>query len=463
METINFSKYGKSFQEKILQALFTDKAWAEQMLEVFDPEYFDIKSLQFLSERYFSYAKKYKDFPTPSLLITIVKDDLNSDPILKAQVVELIQRLRENPNPEDLPYVKDKSLDFCKRQALRGALEKAVDMIDKEQYESIVDIIKKAVSSGTSSSLGHNFFEEPDSRFLTIKRNCVPTGLAALDAKGILNGGAGKGELFVVVGATGAGKSHFLTFAGANALRAGKNVLHYTFELSEEQIGLRYDSNLCGINSSDVIENREKVLESYKNENYGKLMIKYFPTSFPTVNTLRAHVEKLKLKGFYPDVILVDYADIMRSTRQFDSLRHELKLVYEELRGLAGELGLPLWTASQSNKEGADSEVIDLTNMSEAYGKAFIADCVVTISRRSIEKATGKGRLFVAKNRFGTDGILFQIGIDTGTSTFTITSDQEIPKSSSPAEEEMNLKASIKEKWKTLMPTKEILPSQNAT
>jgi hypothetical protein len=257
--------------------------------------------------------------------------------------------------------------------------------------------------------------------------------------------------------------SHFLTFAGANALRAGKNVLHYTFELSEEQIGLRYDSNLCGINSSDVIENREKVLESYKNENYGKLMIKYFPTSFPTVNTLRAHVEKLKLKGFYPDVILVDYADIMRSTRQFDSLRHELKLVYEELRGLAGELGLPLWTASQSNKEGADSEVIDLTNMSEAYGKAFIADCVVTISRRSIEKATGKGRLFVAKNRFGTDGILFQIGIDTGTSTFTITSDQEIPKSSSPAEEEMNLKASIKEKWKTLMPTKEILPSQNAT
>jgi replicative DNA helicase len=119
-------------------------------------------------------------------------------------------------------------------------------------------------------------------------------------------------------------------------------------------------------------------------------------------------------------VLIIDYADIMRSSRQYDSLRHELKLIYEELRSFLQEKHIPGWTASQSNREGSGQDVVDLNNMSEAYGKAFVADAVLTLSRRTHEKATGEGRLCVAKNRFGRDGLVYPLLIDTARSKFAV-------------------------------------------
>ena len=245
--------------------------------------------------------------------------------------------------------------------------------------------------------------------------------------------------------------SHFLTMIGANALRENKNVLHYTFELSETAVGIRYDSNLCDIDSSEIMERKEDVKKFYDETRLGRLFIKEYPTNTASVHTLRAHIERLSLKGFKPDMVVIDYADIMRSSRQFDSLRHELKLVYEELRGLAMELQVPIWTASQSNKEGASSDVVDVTNMSEAYGKAMICDFIASISRRPHEKATGWGRLYVAKNRAGRDGIIFPIRIDTARSKFEIVGEADVPQNG-PSEEEAQRK-SLREKWKELKST----------
>lgn len=420
---ITFGTYGKSFQEKIGQALLTDQKWAEQMMEVFDSSYFELKYLQFLADRYFAYAKKYKVFPTLQLLVTIIREDLKvgTDTILRDQIIEYLQRMKANPDPGDLQFVKDKSLDFCRKQALKAALENAVDQMQAEKYESIVDSIRSAVLVGTAPALGHDFFTDYEARFTRLQRNCVATGLEDLDRKEILNGGLGAGEIGVIVAATGVGKSHFLTMLGANALKQGKNVLHYTFELSETAVGVRYDSNLCDMESNQVIDRKEEVMEKYREmKQLGRLIIKEFPTNTASIYTVRSHVERLDVKGFRPDVIIIDYADIMRSTRQYDSLRHELKLIYEELRGFASEKGIPVWTASQSNKEGSNSDVVDLSNMSEAYGKAMVADVVLSISRKSHEKATGWGRLFVAKNRAGRDGLVFPIKIDTARSNFEI-------------------------------------------
>jgi hypothetical protein len=191
-------------------------------------------------------------------------------------------------------------------------------------------------------------------------------------------------------------------------------------ELTEAAVGLRYDSNLCDIDSNLVIDNKDLVLETYRKQKLGRLIIKEFPTNTATIYTLRAHIERLNIKGFQPGLIIIDYADIMRSTRRYDSLRHELKLIYEELRAFAMEKRVPIWTASQSNKEGSMTEIVDLNNMSEAYGKAMVADVVLSISRRSFEKSTGHGRLYVAKNRAGRDGLVFPIMIDTARSKFTI-------------------------------------------
>lgn len=461
-QATGFAAYGKSFQEKIIQALLVDKQFAEQMTEVMNVEYFELKYLQYLANKYFTYAKKYKDFPTFDLLITIIRDDLKngSDVVLRDQIIELLKRIRTNPDPGDLPFVKEKSLDFCRKQALKSALEKAVDLVSTEKYESIVEVIKNAVSVGTTPSVGHDFINDFESRFVRLKREVVPTGIEQLDKKEILQGGLGRGELGCVSAATGVGKSHFLVNLGCNAMREGKNVLHYTFELSETAVAVRYDSNLCDMNSNEVLDKKEEIIKKYSEMKLGRLFVKEYPTSTCTVHMIRNHVEKLSLKGFIPDVILIDYADIMRSSRQFDSLRHELKLIYEELRGLATELQIPIWTASQTNRDASNSEIVGLESLSEAYGKAMVADVIITISRRAHEKASGQGRLFVAKNRAGKDGIVFPVLIDTSRSLFKITGDN-LSLSVAEDEEQSVIKQALRNKWQELQKEDNVIAKKN--
>lgn len=449
-DTTNFSAYGTSFQEKTVQALLLDPKWAEQVIEVLKPEYFDLKYLQFLTDRYYKYSQKYRVFPTMPMLLTIIKDDLkkNSDTLLVDQVISYLQRIKNTPDLTDLPYVKEKSLDFCRKQALKDAMVIAIDDLEEGKYEQIAEGIKKATMIGTTPSLGHNFFVDYEARFTKLNRNAVATGFPALDAKDILDGGLGAGEYGVITASTGVGKSHFLIALACNALRNSVNVLHYTFELSETQTARRYDSNLCDIDSNELFDKKDEVLKKYKDTNLGSLYVKYYPPNTATIYTIRSHIERCTMNGFVPGLIVLDYADLMRSTRQFDSLRHELKLVYEELRGFAGELGVPIWSASQSNKEGANSDVVDLTNMSESYGKAMTCDVVLSLSRRSHEKANGNGRLYIAKNRAGKDGLVYPLKMNTARSQFELVGDCVIPEQDVSSEE--NLRLRIKEKMNSL-------------
>ena len=447
---VTFAHYGKSFQEKIFQGLLTDHRWAAQICEVMVPEFFDVRYLHYLTEKYFTYHEKYKCFPTLSLLVTIIKEDLSEgdDIILRDQIVEFLYRMKMNPDINDIEYVKDKSLDFCKRQAFKEALEQAVELIQTDKFESVVDLMKTAVAVGMPHSAGHDFFEDADARFVKVNRQVCPTGIGRLDAKDILQGGLGRGELGVVTANTGVGKSHYLVAMGSNAMRHGKNVIHYTFELSEYAVGLRYDSNLCGIPSNEVQDHKEEVMKKYEDAELGRLIIKEYPTGSASVVTIRNHIEKLLLRGFVPSVIIIDYADIMRSTKSYDSLRHELKLIYEELRNMSMDMNIPVWTASQANRDSANSEIVGLENMAEAYGKAMVADLVISLSRKPTEKATGGGRLFVAKNRAGRDGLLFPIHIDTARSIIRIVDESELTLEEAVRDDENDMKILLKEKWK---------------
>ena len=444
-----FGQYGKGFQEKIFQSLMTDKVWAQQMVEVMNPSFFDVRYLEFLSDKFFSYFKKYKCFPTLGLLVTIVRDSLSNsdDAILRDQIVQFLHRVKSGTDLGDLGFVKDKALDFCRKQAFKDALEQAVDLIQTEKFESVLTLMKSAVSVGMPSSTGHDFFEDAEARFVKVNRQVCPTGLPRLDAPDILRGGLGRGEIGVITANTGVGKSHWLVAMGANAMKAGKNVLHYTFELTEHAVGLRYDANICSMEINEIQDKKDVVLKKYEDMSLGRLIIKEYPTGSASSITLRNHIEKLMLKGFVPNVIIIDYADIMRSTKSYDSLRHELKLVYEELRNLAMELNVPVWTASQANRDSANSDIVGLENMAEAYGKAMVADLVISISRKAAEKSTGAGRLFVAKNRSGRDGLVFPIHIDTARSTFEILDEKSLTLDEAVKQSDSDMKNLLKKKW----------------
>lgn len=203
-----FTSFGRVFQEKTVQSLLLDPRWAEQMTEVMDSSYFDLRYLQFVVDRYTAYAKRYKTFPTVPILVTILRDDLKgaSDQVLRGQIVDYLRRIQADPELGDLPYVKEKALEFCRKQALRAALESAVDDIEGNRYEAIVDRLKKAVAVGTPTSAGLDLVNDVDARYVATARAPVPTGHPQLDAKGFLSGGLGKGELGVIVAATGVGK-----------------------------------------------------------------------------------------------------------------------------------------------------------------------------------------------------------------------------------------------------------------
>ena len=445
-----FGQYGKHFQEKIFQALISDVRFASQMVEVMHPDFFELKYLHYLTEKYFAYRSKYRNFPSLKLLVSIVRDDLTDDStlLLREQVVEFLHRLKSNPDLGDQKYVKEKSLDFCRTQAFKEALEQSVELIATEKFESVLGLMKSAVSMGMANTTGHDFFKDMEVRFKKSNRIVVPTGIPRLDSHDIFRGGLGKGEIGVVTANTGVGKSHWLVQMGANAMLSGRNVIHYTFELSEESVGIRYDSCFTDIPSNEIVKRKEEVKAFYKGNDLGRLFIKEYPTGSASVITIKNHLDKLLLKDFKPHIIIVDYADIMRSTRSFDSLRHELKLVYEELRNLAMELNIPVWTASQANRDSANSDIVGLENMAEAYGKAMVADVVVSLSRKPTEKAGGTGRLYIAKNRAGRDGLIFPISIDTAKSKFTILDEDHLTLNEALREDKNDMKAKLREKWK---------------
>jgi replicative DNA helicase len=242
-----------------------------------------------------------------------------------------------------------------------------------------------------------------------------------------MNGGLGMGEIGIVVAPTGVGKSHVLVHVGASALSIGKNVFYYTMELNERLIGIRFDSHFSNISSTDCPDNKSillKIREDSK-DTLGRLIIKNYPPRTITTNTIRAHIEKMSYKNIKPDLIIIDYAAIIRSTERYELPRLEMQCVIQEIRKLGQELQVPIWTALQSNKEGAKSDIIDVTNMAESYGQAAEADFVIGLQRQSKQKSTGYGTLFVAKSRLGIDGLQFPIHLNTACSKIRVLTESE--------------------------------------
>lgn len=772
-----FTDFELPFQEKIVQALLTDRNWASQMSEVLEVEYFEYSHLQLLTEKYLGYYNKHKEFPSLDLMIDIIKAELknNADLALREQIINVLKKTKANKDLGDLHYVKEKAMEFCRKQKFKNALIDCVELIENQStYDKAIEIVKKAITAGQLQSPGLSLEDDVDARYSETFRKTIRTNIKtssgdfSLDDRKILNGGAGSGELNVVIAPTGChakdtlilmfdgklkfvqdihvgdqimgpdsrprtvlqlvrgidkmyritpikgesfvvnenhilslretktgkicnlsvkeylsksnnfkhlyklyrsgpvqfseesekkqlpiepyilglllgdgslskkrievttadkeivdvlegfsckrniglskhtgkskssgyyftnngkhnnalrqeleglellekksgdkfipfnykvaslksrqellaglidtdgslhhgcydyisksktlaedvvfvarslglaaypkkvvkscqtgasgvyyrvsisgnldqipcllvrkkalprkqkknslntgftlealeednfygftvdrdhlylmgdftvshncGKSHFLVHVGAQALLQGRNVLHFTFELNERATGVRYDSHLVRIDSLDCFEHKEYIKEFYKENlgKLGKLRIKYLPTGQANVNTLRTFVEKLALENFRPDMIVIDYAGIMRSTERYELERMELKKIYEELRAFANELDLPVWTACQSNKDGADSEIISLKNMAEAYAQAHICDFVIGLGRPEAQKATGRGTIFVAKNRAGLDGLSYKVEINTAQSRITMLSEDEV-------------------------------------
>lgn len=425
-----FQKLGKSFQEKVLHALIVDKKWSMSFVEVFNvDECFDYPPLKISATTYINYYNKYKEFPSLDLLKTIIKDEYPNvnDLVIREKTIAILNKFEKSEDLSDLHWVKEKAFGYCRQQLLKTALLKGAEVIATEKYETVVDLMKNALAAGMATSPGHDYNADIDARYSETYRNPVATGVPQLDDKKIMNGGLGMGEVGIIVAPTGVGKSHVLVHLGASAILNGKEVFYFTMELNERLIGIRFDSHIMNIPSLECQDNKDLIKEYFQknSDKLGKLRIKEYPTRTITANTIKAYVERMSYKNIRPDLIIVDYAGIMRSTEKFDLPRLELQCIIQELRKLAQELRIPIWTALQANKEGAKSDIIDVTNMAESYGQAAEADFVLGLQRKSENKSTGLGNVFIAKSRLGIDGIQYAIHLDTACSKLRILTDME--------------------------------------
>jgi replicative DNA helicase len=414
----NFSKYGKRFQEDLLHLIVEDRPFADQMEEIVDINFFELKYLRVFLKKLFDYRNEYGVHPTKQTLATILRTEMDHEnESTQKQVRDYFARLLVKNKITDEKYIKSTSLDFCKRQKLKEALMESVDLIQNSSYDAVRTVIDNALKLGMDNDFGHDFIKDFELRYEIKTRNPVSTGWSRIDK--LTKSGLGSGELGVIIAPTGAGKSMALAHLGAEAIKSGKNIVHYTLELSEGITGQRYDSCVSGIPLSSLFGRKDEVLETIA-DIPGSLIIKEYPTKTASPNTIRSHLEKLKKQNQKVDMIIVDYADLLRSCTSFKEKRNELESIYEDLRAIAQENKCPLWTASQTNRSGLNAEVVTMESISEAFNKCFVADFICSISRTIRDKNTNTARMFVAKNRNGPDGLVFPMHIDTATVTLQV-------------------------------------------
>ena len=428
----SFSKYGKSFQEKLAFLILDDRVFADRMLEVLDVEFLEFKHLQVFVQKIFAYKMKYGTQPSHETMKTIVRSQLEDEnEALQKQIREYFARaLSDIRILDSAEFVKDTSLEFCRKQKLREAMIKSSTLLQKCSFDEISVLINNALKAGADSDFGYDYIKDFEKRFELSTRETITTGWEKVDQ--ITGGGGGRKELGVVIAPTGVGKSMVLVHLGATAVKAGMTVVHYTLELADTVIASRYDSCITGIRLNEVKERKQDIKKTLDGLD-GTLIVKEYPTKTATTNTIRAHLEKLKQQGINPDMIIVDYADLLKTLSARQEKREELESIYEDLRAIMQENNCVGWTASQTNRTGLNQEIITMQAISEAFNKCFIADFIFSVSRTSEDKQTNGGRIYIAKNRNGADGIVYSIFMDTANVDIKVVGKYENEAHSSPS------------------------------
>ena len=403
--------FGSGFQTKCIANLVSDRAFLERIIDIISPEYFETDAHKWIVKFVTNYFPKYRDVPSMEVFSgEILK---LQDEVLKTAVKDQVIAAYKVMSSNDREYIKEAVLTFCRNQKLKNAIGTSIDYLKKGDYEGIWHIINEASRAGVERNLGHDYFTDIDLRMTAAAREMIKTNWPLIDTH--LDGGLGKGELGFVVAPAGSGKSWFLARLGCEAMRQGKNVMHITLELNEKYVGLRYDAIFSGIAFQDVRKHVDLVKNSIADVK-GKLFIKYFPVKTASAATIKMHIDRLQLiTGVKIDLLIVDYADLLRPFTPDKNANSysDGGSVYEELRSILGELQIPGWTASQSNRGAHEDDVIEAGSVAESYKKIMTGDFIMSLSRKTEDKVSGTGRVHIIKNRFGPDGVTYPCEFDT--------------------------------------------------
>ena len=379
--------YSYEIQRLYLEMFMSDAVTFVRCQNIFDPENFDRKlqdTARFITE----YVNEYKVMP-------------------EAQIVNASCDIYLNPASlpeENYSWLMNEFEQFSRHKGLERAILKSADLLEQGDYGPVEKMIKDAVQISLQKDMGTDYFEDPRSRLEGLKNSNgqISTGWPAVDKK--LYGGFNRGELNIWCAASGGGKSLFLANLGCNWALNGLNVLYLTFELSEALVAMRMDSMLSNIPTREVFRNLDDVELKVKmiGKSAGSVQIKYMPSG-KTCNDLRAYLKEYQVKkGFKPDILLIDYLDLMMpmSVKVSPSdLFVKDKYVSEELRNLAMETQAIVVTASQLNRAAVEEIEFDHSHISGGLSKIQTADNVIGIFTSRAMKERGRYQIQFMKTR----------------------------------------------------------------
>jgi len=440
----SIEEYGPGFQVKVLAALLNHKNFLINIYDIITEDYFTNQAHKWIIKEILKYYEKYHT--TPSLEVLKVELKKVQNEVLQISIKEQLREAYKES--DDLAYVEEEFSSFCKNQMLKKALLQSVELLQAGDYDSIKFMVEAALKAGQDKNIGHEYNKDLESRFREEYRTTIPTPWKEFNE--LLQGGLGNGDFGLIFGNPGGGKSWALIALGANAVSMGYNVIHYTLELGEEYIGRRYDAYFTKIPVNLIMLNKEKVENTTKNLS-GNLIIREYSSGKASISTIESHIKKCIDLDFKPDLIIIDYVDLLRSKKTNRERKDEIDDIYTSTKGLARELDLPIWSVSQVNRAGAQDDIIEGHKAAGSYDKIMITDFAASLSRKRQDKVNGTGRWHIMKNRYGMDGLTYGAKIDTSTGHFKIISDVELENITPPLSQSSNFSNSISESDKSAL------------
>jgi len=400
--------YNIDTQRLYLEMFLSDAETFIRCQNIFDPENFD-RRLQTVAEFINKYVDDYKVMPE----VKIVNASCGSD-------LESISLPREN-----YEWLMDEFEKFSRHKGLERAILQSADLLEKGDYGPVEKLVKDAIQISLNKDMGTDYFEDPRARLEKIKSNNgqTSTGWPSVDKK--LYGGFNRGELNIFAAASGGGKSLFLANLGVNWAMLGLNVIYLTFELSENLVAMRLDSMMTGISTREIFKSIDDVELKVKmaEKRAGSIQIKYMPSG-KNCNDIRAYLKEYQVKkGRKPDVLLIDYLDLMMplSVKVSPSdLFVKDKYVSEEIRNLAMETQCITVTASQLNRSAVEEIEFDHSHISGGLSKIQTADNVIGIFTSRAMKERGRYQIQFMKTR-SSSGVGQKVDLEFNVETLRIT------------------------------------------
>jgi replicative DNA helicase len=415
-------------EQTILKNLIYNEEYTRKVLPFLKAEYFSDQNEKTLFNEVFEFVNKYKNLPTHEALVINFTEKKNLTEVQVSETIGLLNEIHSSKDEKvEMAWLAEQTEKFCQDKAIYNAIMESVGILDdksgKKAKGEIPQLLADALGVSFDSNVGHDYMQDFENRydFYHKVESRIRFDLDIFNK--ITKGGLPTKTLNIALAGTGVGKSLFMCHVAAGCLSQGHNVLYITMEMAEERIAERIDANLLNIDLNELQsitrDDYSRKFESLKSKTHGKLIIKEYPTASASTLHFRALLNELHLKkNFRPDIIFIDYLNICASSRikpggNVNSYTY-IKSIAEELRGLAVEYALPVFSATQTTRSGFSNSDPGLEDTSESFGLPATADFMFALVTN--EELEGLNQILVKqlKNRYSDPNFYkrFVVGVD---------------------------------------------------